>query len=895
MLCALSLPAIVLNSSSALHTADTPLSGLSATTLRTLYRRYEEADSFTLPSGHTLSVSSALHLYAALDLTSILVALLLYAIAYSWVDTARRQGEDAAPSIARYSVYLPTVPAVTTEQSLVDWTCDVIAWSHTGRGGGDKEDGHVAGPAAQIKLVEACLIDNYSDVYRFGEERCGLLAQLHLTEHRSRMIQAGKLSFMDEVIGCFDGPALELERQDILQRVQDIEDRLLEMQAALRLPRAASSSASLRQAVCAFLSFHRAEHRDRFLHCMAERGLAGTRYGRSAVPPPRLHGSVPVVLPADPPSSLRWSNLHIRPWQRWWKERRSDFLALCLLLLSFIPTFFASWQAAEYSRGLSPERCLARGTLAFLARWSTFHTQAEVDGWQGSTAGAGDTRLFCLCELQPWASLRTLSAVVSHPWSAACPTQTCTRLLAVDPVHAMTAPSCTSLLDRRETALLYVTGASVVVTAVNYLLCTLLPYLSRREGHASLGMLSLSLSRRLCALLTVNTLLLPVLVNVAWPGLSYDGSRFAIGQYADMVPAWYDIVGTQVMITVMLHAAAAIVRFMLSNIGAATCKALGKEDDSTGLASDRDSTIEWAVLYGELSFLACVTCIPSAGMPLLLPVGLGTMLLVWTTHAYRQNRRPQREKASQVVVSIQVQLAQQSVSFLPTAIALHLAAGSWMLGSVQSLSRTQQDNSPQALLQEWAGAHFTGTSNTSSLLPGVPARIGLGGVLVDVPVMDTLTGVTTPFRFFAAGVGGFNDTSSLESFYSSVLPSLWRHPLSFVDTVLSPVGASYSMLLVLVLGCMVVGRMHVHRRVGTWWASCVERVSSLPESRLPVPSLLELRQAGVGSSKQGEDVANEPLTYNPLLQPSIQRNLCIEPRLLGLCSSLPELVMTKDV
>ena len=163
----------------------------------------------------------------------------------------------------------------------------------------------------------------------------------------------------------------------------------------------------------------------------------------------------------------------------------------------------------------------------------------------GAAVPPANATKYCTCAAMGWASFS--AAALAAPYASSgrlqasdCPFQACPRWLEVDPPGAWAQAFCQSWLWSRSYAAVIVVGAAVLVLGINTGLGYVMRVLTLVEGHHSWEALNSSLALRLFVATALNTGLLVVMINVAWPFV-VPSAYFATGKYGDFVPSWYDV------------------------------------------------------------------------------------------------------------------------------------------------------------------------------------------------------------------------------------------------------------------------------------------------------------------------------------------------------------------
>lgn len=889
ILTVLALPGITINTFGPGNEVSAPTSGLAGTTLRNLYSSNPNA-TIALP-GTAVSAEFAALVYTGCDFLGVCIFAVGYVFLRYMLAAEVRLVSSNVVSASDYSVYLPVVSPDMTEEVLEEWVERVATKVRADklRKATAKGKAEAFSPSA-FRIVDLNIVENNSGILELMTARARVVAELHRVEAKLRSAKAGRVTFMDECTGCFAASELKNNRRNLLRRMKRVADRIMAIKSSR-----AKRSRNEQQAVAAFITFESCTDKEDFVlefpqgyvaSCFRPKGL-------------ELAGKAVEVLPAPEPSAVIWTNLHVNKVDQFTRGRMSDFFSVWVILFSFIIIFFASWQSDKYSGVLDRQTCGERETAAWLSRYDTYHTGAEEAEWQNATTtGSADPRLFCLCELQGWEALPDIPAVLASPWATACVPQFCNRLFILDSSFAYDHPACGSWSLVKTTALIFTTGASVVVLVINALLGIILRYLADWEGHHSLEYRDTSVAIRLFFAQFFNTAVLLILVNIAWPDISYEGARYRIGQYTDITSGWYDNVGASLMTTMIINWVSPHTYYGMS--GLCLRWHMRKEGAIPRLATQEDLNtsfvglpMDLALRHAQLLNVVFVTYVFSTGMPLLIPIGAVSFFLnYWVDKVLFVRYYSLPPMTSHGVT-------RALSGLLPLALLLHLGFGVWMLGSVGAFNKALSAYSPldySSMLSPYLGTPPAGA-------PAVVAgEATLGGVIIEALVLDTATNESTPYRFYVPGYGGFNDTATLYTHFLNITVEPAVVGIPAYDRIFSPSGLPLFVLFVLTLAVYTVSTLLTalgKAAVGTAnvltcgaYGRLRDRVYGKGrEGDKPSPLFtlaVSERAKGTALAMQGTP------TYNILGQPDLQRALHIDPRLAALSNSLIDAAFTDE-
>ncbi len=313
-----------------------------------------------------------------------------------------------------------------------------------------------------------------------------------------------------------------------------------------------------RYAVAAFVTLRHQAARDWLVDSYGEGWLAwacqpraqrlpapGARPGADPRAPACCCANHLTVAPAASPTAVIWTNLHVTRCERALRQAITGALALALLALSFAALWFASSQTAALQQAGALAACSGGGEGSALALAARAPFAPALAALHGAAVPAANATKYCTCAAMAWAAASP--AALAAPYASTgqldasdCPFQACPRWLEVDPSGAWAQAFCQSWLWSRSYAAVIVVGAAVLVLVINSGLGYVMRLLTLVEGHYSWEDLNSSLALRLFVAMALNTGLLVVMINVAWPFI-VPSAYFATGKYGDFSNAWYDV------------------------------------------------------------------------------------------------------------------------------------------------------------------------------------------------------------------------------------------------------------------------------------------------------------------------------------------------------------------
>jgi hypothetical protein len=353
-----------------------------------------------------------------------------------------------------------------------------------------------------------------------------------------------------------------------------------------------------------------------------------------------------------------------------------------LAFVFLLATFGALWVASAYTAALQQMSSQAQceGALAdSVPAPVPFSPAIAALHACGSTCNATSAALkFCTCAALPWSSLsyqrlQMKYGVTGMLDAADCPFQSCPQWLSLDPEGVWKQSFCVDWLGKRAQSAALVIFAAVFVLCINSVLGYIMRLLTSVEGHHSWEDLNASLALRLFLASFINTAVLVVLINVAWP-FTLPTEQLKTGKYSDFVAGWFDNVGSSLLTTMLINVFSPHLYPIIS--GAWHCyflrstKAPTLRDQSRKvLGPVRDPALRYAQLFNTLF----VCFVFSTGLPLMIPIAATSFLVFyWVDKALFQYyyRKPQ---------ALGVHLQQYLSGLIPYAILLHLAVGTWMV------------------------------------------------------------------------------------------------------------------------------------------------------------------------------------------------------------------------
>jgi len=680
------------------------------------------------PSTKGMSASMASLVYALCDLAACLV----FFICYTWLRPGEireeRQVNAATITADDYTLYLPRVDPYTTEASL---------------------RGHFAGLALQAPHPPGTPADFWEvEEVHVVEDDAGLVAVCVARGRLSRKMDRTReklLNAEEEEKSQGGSSSLCCPSWGRAWRISSLRALLARQEGEYKvLDRKARESGSSNWSVAAFVTFKYMEARDwmageykgsegcvgwlcqpRYLRLRTPSFLKESQHqGKSNV---EVGGGLRrvTVKPAPSPSSVMWENLHITSAERCLRTTITGNITVGLLGLSFLLLWFASWKTTQVQNTSQLSSCASVATLPLLPN------SPSMSFYHSMVAEAVNETKYCTCATMPWSSYSYSQLAAPYKSTGLldasdCPFQSCPRWLVLDATGVWSQSFCVFWLYNRASAALLVVSAAVLVLFVNVLLAWFMRLLTKVEGHHSYEDLNASLALRLFYASFINTGLLVVVINIAWPFVvAY--SEFKTGKYNDFTVAWYDNVGTSLLVTMLINIFSAHIYYVLC--GCLFCRHSRKADASRFITQRdlnkslmgpfSDPSVRISQLFNTI--FVCFTF--STGLPLMIPVAASSVFLFYwvdKTLFMWYFRKPPHYS---------IKLQQTMSALLPGALLLHLGVGIWMLTASGgfSISGSVVGTAVTAYIDPIA-AQVSSLSQDSSFSVGI-SRVSNSGIL----------------------------------------------------------------------------------------------------------------------------------------------------------------------
>jgi hypothetical protein len=528
--------------------------------------------SLVVPKGTALTPTLVALIYSGSDLAACLVLFLAYLWLRAGEVQEERQVNKATVTADDYTVFLPGLPPSATEEGLRAHFSEYVfryaprPVNHPGYWQA------LAQQHPQQQMQRTWVEGDFStveDVHVVEDDTT--LVQIYLQRgkmqrHSERQSEA--LRRLEEELaangsrdsGCFCcslGSRIRALRAELAK----LRQAMAELSAAAK----EHKSTHERYAVAAFVTFRYQAARDWVVESYGSGWLGWAcqqRHQRLPRPVEEVgQGEDPrggdcccsnhlTVRPAPSPTAVIWTNLHVKHSEHVCRQAITGSFTLLLLGVSFIALWFASSQASSLQQQGALATCSGAGATA--AAVPLLYKSPAIAALHGESVPATNATKYCTCAAMPWSSYSLATVQASYASTGLldasdCAFQSCPRWLELDPTGVWKQAFCVNWLWSRSYAAIIVAGAAALVLFINVGLGYFMRQLTLVEGHHSWEYLNASLALRLFLATALNTGLLVVMINVAWPFVV--PTLFTTGKYADFVPSWYDNVGTSLLTT----------------------------------------------------------------------------------------------------------------------------------------------------------------------------------------------------------------------------------------------------------------------------------------------------------------------------------------------------------
>jgi hypothetical protein len=331
---ATAVPALVINTFNARPQFSLDALSLSSSTLAGLAASLSSNGTATAsillpsPSGGAAALyprSLVAMVYALCDLGAVAVFFFSYLWLAHFTRHEERQVEANTISAKDYTVFLPSVPADTTEGDLVELFERVTQLP-------ERPDG--------ARVADTFIVEQNTELVSIFMERGRIHRLLQRLDVRARKLE-------ERVRGGDAGCALLCGGlPGALRRLGQAKDALRRRYAALsdKATRRAHGGSG---AIAAFVTFEDMPAVEYVVGRYADSFVAGCQ----CCQPKRMRiRGVPLrVVRAPPPSAILWGNLGVSPVNRACRQSATAVLSATLLVSSFVLLWFASWKQAAFA------------------------------------------------------------------------------------------------------------------------------------------------------------------------------------------------------------------------------------------------------------------------------------------------------------------------------------------------------------------------------------------------------------------------------------------------------------------------------------------------------------------------------------------------------------------
>ncbi|EQC32603.1 hypothetical protein SDRG_09917 [Saprolegnia diclina VS20] len=415
-------------------------------------------------------------------------------------------------------------------------------------------------------------------------------------------------------------------------------------------------------AVTAYITF---EDEEGYLRCLREYPSLGVLHRLFQPYHKRFMKKRMRIEPAPDPTDIIWENLDYSWAARMLRVVCVNIVALALLLLSFLIIYLAKTKKNELTaKFATPLACPVNVT-----QWDVIQEQT-------ASSSPAMAMVMCYCKA-------ALLATASLPATM--------DLEFYNPTTQTSAKYCKTWGSEYLTIQALMVGSVVVVVLVNALLTPVLQYLVRLQKSHTLSAVIVSTVRKIFLAQFFNTTLIVLFLNANLSGISttsdtgfhFVGLSLLNGKYADFSVDWYNDVGVALLLTMLINAISpqigVFVTYLLRQVAQWRDRSFTFDFTRTRQETQRDlealyrgPEFDLATRYSQIINTIFITLLFSSGMPLMLLIGLFSIIITYWTDKFTFLRvvrsPPQYDGRIATVVG----------SMLPYAILLHMLFGIWM-------------------------------------------------------------------------------------------------------------------------------------------------------------------------------------------------------------------------
>ncbi|KAF0697360.1 Aste57867_11946 [Aphanomyces stellatus] len=422
-------------------------------------------------------------------------------------------------------------------------------------------------------------------------------------------------------------------------------------------------------AVTAYITF---EEEEGYLRCLREYPNFGFLHRLFQPYHKRFMKKRMWIQTAPNPTDIIWENLDYSVFARTCRVIVVNIIALSLLCISFIIIYAAKLQKNKLTQTYgAPVSCPMDGV-----------TQFQVI--QEQTSGSGDqTMVMCYCKASLLSSSLTATMNIEF----------------VDHTTGQSAKYCDTWGTQYLTIQALMVASVLIVVIINACLTPLLQYLVlKQKSHTRSGVIVATVNKIFITQF-FNTALIVLFLNANMDDVmasrnsaSINGVQIFTGKYSDFTVAWYNDVGVSLMLTMLInmvspHAGIFITYVILEtnrfiDRGFSFDFSITKQETQRDLeALYRGPEFDLATRYSVVINTIFITLLFSSGMPLMLLIGLFSMIVTYWTDKFtflRVVRRPPEYDG---------EIARAAGNLLPWAVLLHSLFGIWMYSNTDIFQR----------------------------------------------------------------------------------------------------------------------------------------------------------------------------------------------------------------
>ncbi|RHY34758.1 hypothetical protein DYB32_000693 [Aphanomyces invadans] len=499
-------------------------------------------------------------------------------------------------------------------------------------------------------------------------------------------------------------------------------------------------------AVTAYITF---EEEEGYLRCLREYPNLGLLHRLFQPYHKRFLKKRMFIQTAPDPTDIIWENLDYTAMNRGFRVVVVNILALSLLCLSFIIIYAAKVKKNELTQKYgAPVSCPDGGVTAW-------------DVVQEQTSNSGDqTMVMCYCKA---ALLRTSLKDAMN-------------INFVDHRTGTSAKYCDSWGTQYLEIQALMVASVLIVVVINACLTPVLRYLVlKQKSHTRSGVVVATVTKIFIAQF-FNTALIVLLLNANMDdvmdnsaGASINGIKIFTGKYSDFSVSWYNDVGISLMLTMIINMvsphAGVFITYVVLEIKRFADRSFSFDWTITHQETQRDlealyrgPEFDLASRYSVVINTIFITLLFSSGMPLMLLIGLFSMIITYWTDKFSTVTLPVLANEAMLthlslaflrVVRSPPQydgkIAGAAGSLLPWAILLHTLFGIWMYSNTQIFDKmTTQLSALGSLNAELErGGRIVARAIT------MPSEV-MFGLLVAIAALALLRVIV--FRYFASAL-----------------------------------------------------------------------------------------------------------------------------------------------